>query len=74
MNPKNSNPSVDRSYLNPGVRRLQELARQFNKDPNYRGIGAELGGPGSDAMIVAVGGLNAAQAPSKPDAPKPAQD
>ena len=69
MNPKNSNPSVDRSYLNPGVRRLQELARQFNKDPNYRGIGASLGGVGSDAMIVAVGAAKALSEQDGPQAP-----
>ena len=63
MSEKNDKkPTIDRSYaaVMADVRELNEFARQYNKDPNYRGIGAELGGPGSDALIVAVGGLKAA--------------
>lgn len=53
------NSTVDRSYLSPGVRRLQELAQKFNRSADYRGIGASLGGPGSDAVIMAVGAQRA---------------
>ena len=56
-------PTVDRSYLNSGVREIQEIARQFNKNPEYRGIGASLGGPESDAMIVSVGAINSLSEP-----------
>jgi hypothetical protein len=53
-------PAVDRSHLSPGVRRLQELAQQFNRTSDYRGIGASLGGPETDVMIVALGAQAAA--------------
>ena len=48
---------AERRQEDEAIRRMNERARKFNKNPNYRGIGGDLEGDG--AMIVAMGAMQA---------------
>ena len=66
--PTESTNYVDRSRVTPDFLELKKWMKRTSKDPNYRGIMEELGGPGEDVMLAVVGTARPSASGASPQA------